>query len=150
VFTTEVAEQTETKNALLAILGRDCIYYCSRGPPFLTAPGPHPQRQTRRAPRQLKALARSRSAASLRDASSNLRADVWRRLPAVASAKAGPRFGWQAGASSLDLARDDPEPCRRSLGPQALLPRERPFELLHPLIDVRPPTLLGGELLHDA
>ena len=28
---------------------------------------------------------------------SNLRATSWRRLPAVALAKAGRRFGWQAG-----------------------------------------------------
>src|SRR5687768_5976972 len=50
-------------------------------------------------------------------------------------------------------------PNRRSaqafvLGPAsgptaALLLRQRPFELLHPLVDVAPASLLGGELLDD-
>src|SRR5882672_9542855 len=61
---------------------------------LLTARGAPPPR----------ALARRRRFASL---PSNLRADVLRRLPAGALAKAGRRSGWQAGAS---------------LGPQALRP----------------------------
>ena len=48
--------------------------------------GPHPR--SRRA--------RRRGVAAL---PTNRRAELWRRLPAVALAKAGPRFGWQSGAS---------------------------------------------------
>jgi hypothetical protein len=36
---------------------------------------------------------------ALRALHSNLRADLWRRLPTVALAKVGRRFGWQAVAS---------------------------------------------------
>src|SRR5206468_1361964 len=83
---------------------------------FPTSAGPHPRL----------AVARYRRFAAVH---SNLRADFWRRLPAVALAKAGRRFGWQAVTSLRPQALLFP--FSPELLPQAGQHRDRcagPFE----------------------